>query len=293
MDSALTFHERFSPDELEEQYNLSRSRPGYEVTVIPDWMARSVAARAQMTATVDLRYGAGARQTLDIYPCGDAGAPTLVYFHGGYWQRGDKKLYSFLAQPFVQAGVSVIIVGYDLCPAVTLTRIVEQAREAMVFIWHRAAQLGINRDRITVMGHSAGGHLAEMMMGTQWPMIADDVPLDLIKAGIPISPLSLLEPVRLTLGLNAALRMDAQEAEAQSPVIHHPPVTNAPQMLAVGGIESTEFHRQAQMYVDAFASPNREMTLYVVPDVDHFDEINVLAESNSPFFAKALALITA
>ena len=290
MTDFATFHEKFSPEDFEAQYNLRTGRPDYDVTVIPDWMARSDAARAKMTCKIDIRYGEGERQLLDVYPCGDASAPTLVYFHGGYWQRGEKALYGFLAQPFVGAGVNVVVVGYDLCPNVTITRISEEAREAMAYIWRNAAELGANRDRILVMGHSAGGHITEMMMGTKWTVLGDDLPADLVKAGIPVSPLSLLEPVRLTQGLNAGIQMDAEEAERESPMLNHPPTTNAPQLVVVGGAETDEFHRQAQMYVDAFNNNDRSVDLYVVPDVDHFDELNVLVDSSSPFFQKVMAM---
>ena len=291
MQDHLTYHERFSAEEFEQQYNLREGRPDYEVTVIPDWIERSETARNNLNATLDIRYGDGEKQKLDVFHCGKPGAPTLLYFHGGYWQRGDKSVYSFLADPFNSSGVNVVIVGYDLCPSVTLTQISEQAREAIAWVWRKADEYQINRELITVMGHSAGGHITEMMMGTDWHAYADDLPTDLIYAGIPVSPLSLLEPVRLTAGLNSGIRMDAAEAEAQSPVLNHPPVTNAPQLVVVGGSETDEFHRQANMYKDLFSNDDRNIALYVVPEVDHFDELNVLADPQSPFFKHAMAIL--
>lgn len=261
------------------------------MTVIPDWVFRSEQARAELRSTLDVRYGDGEKQKLDVYHSNDIDGPTLVYVHGGYWQRGDKSVYSFLAQPFVEAGVNVVIIGYDLCPSVTITRISQEAREALAYIWRNADDLGINRDRITVMGHSAGGHIAEMMMGTDWPAYGDDLPGDLVRAAIPISPLSLLEPVRRTKGLNVGIQMDEAEAAAQSPMLHHPPLTNAPQLVVVGGAETDEFHRQSQMYVDAFGNAERAIEMYVVPDVDHFDELNVLSDVESPFFRKVMAIL--
>lgn len=291
MSDPLTYHTRFSPEDFDAQYNLRAGRPDYEVTVIPGWTKDSEAARSSLTCRLDIRYGTGEKQKIDVFSCGDAGAPTLVYFHGGYWQRGDKSIYSFLAVPFVAAGVNVIVAGYDLCPTVTITRISEEAREAMAFIWRNATDLGLNRDRITVMGHSAGGHITQMMMATDWTAFGDDLPHDLIKAGIPVSPLSYLEPVRLTEALNAGIRMDAAEAEAESPMTHHSPATQVPQMVVVGGAETDEFHRQARMYVDAFNTDTRAVSLYIVPDVDHFEELNVLADPSSTFFSKTCAML--
>ncbi len=289
MSDHLTYHTRFSPDEFELQYNLRLGRPDYEETVIPDWIHRSEQARESLSSTLDVRYGEGEKQKLDVFTCGDTSAPTLIYFHGGYWQRGDKSIYSYLAVPFTAAGVNVVVAGYDLCPDVSITQISQQAREAIVFVYQNSERHALNAQRITVMGHSAGGHITQMMMGTAWREF--DLPADTIKAGIPVSPLSFLEPVRLTAGLNSGIRMDEEEARLQSPMLHHQPVTDSPQLVVVGGAETDEFHRQASMYVDAFGSADRLIEQYVVPDVDHFDELNVLASADSEFFQKSLALI--
>ena len=291
MKDALTYHTRFTPDEFNTQYNLRAGRPDYEETVIPSWERGSAQARESLSCTLDVVYGEGPKQKLDVFYCGDETAPVLVYFHGGYWQRGDKSIYSFLALPFVEAGVNVVVVGYDLCPAVSITRITEQARESLLYTWSHATELRINRHRITVMGHSAGGHITQMMMATDWSNLAEGLPADLIKAGIPVSPLSYLEPVRLTQALNAGIRMDAKEAHGQSPMTNHPPVTNAPQLVVVGGAETDEFHRQARMYVDEYGDSERSIGLYIVPDVDHFDELNVLADTNSPLFNKTCQML--
>ena len=291
MDNALTFHNRFTAEQFNSEYNLRAGRPDYEVTVIPDWQQRSTLAINSLDARLNIRYGEGERQMLDVFSCGSVDAATLVYVHGGYWQRGDKSVYSFLAVPFVGAGVNVVVLGYDLCPAVSVTRISEEAREAVHHLWVNANELGLNRNRISVMGHSAGGHITQMMMATDWPSFDSALPKDLIKSGIPVSPLSYLEPVRLTEALNAGLLMDAQEADDQSPMTKHPPITNAPQLVVVGGAETSEFHRQMNMYVNAYQSAERTIDSYIVPGVDHFDELNVLADTNSEFFKKTLALI--
>ncbi|SFF26453.1 arylformamidase [Sulfitobacter brevis] len=291
MTDPLTLHEGRDPDWFDAQYNLRAGRPDYEETVIPGWIAASQAARDTLDCMLDVRYADGEKQLLDVFRCGDPTAPTLIWIHGGYWQRGDKSIYSFLATPFVQKGVNVVVVGYDLCPAVTMTRICEELREALTYVWHEAPKMGINRDRITVMGHSAGGHLTQMMMATDWPAREAALPADLIKSGIPVSPLSYLEPVRLTLALNANLRMNTSEAIAESPMSNHPPVTNASQLVVVGGAETDEFHRQSHMYQDKFATDERPIEMYVVPNVDHFDELNVLADPASPFFVKTCAML--
>ena len=237
----LKYHSRFSAKEFDNQYNLRAGRPDYEVTVIPNWELKSASVRQEIDCNLNIIYGSGENQKIDIFYCGEKSAPTLLYFHGGYWQRGNKSIYSFLAKPYTLSGVNVVIVGYDLCPDVSITRISEEAREAILFVWKKGKDFKLNPNRIVVMGHSAGGHITQMMMGTKWSNLDRRVPNDLIKAGIPISPLSYLEPVRLTEALNAGIRMDELEAETQSPMTQHPPVTNAPQLVAVGGLETTGY----------------------------------------------------
>ncbi len=290
MPDAANVYNDFTADEVEAQYNLRAGRPDYETTVIPDWVERSLRARETLGGKIDLVYGPSERQKIDLFSAGEPDAPTLIYFHGGYWQRGEKAIYSFLAETFVKQGVNVAVAGYDLCPAVSITTISAQAREAVAWIWRNAAELGIARDRITVMGHSAGGHITGMMMGTDWTTLAGDLPLDLIRAGMPISPLNDLEPLRFT-SLNDNVRMDAVEAKKESPM-NHPPVTDAPQVVITGGAETDEFQRQADMYVEAFATSSRPIARYVVPDCDHFDELNALAQDNSEVFAKCMDLIS-
>ena len=71
----------------------------------------------------------------------------------------------------------------------------------------------------------------------------------------------------------------------------HPPVTNAPQLVAVGGAETTEFHRQAKMYIEAYSSNERVIDFFEVPHVDHFDALNILENPQSTFFKKTISLI--
>ena len=288
MENPLTYHLRFTPDELNKQYNLRAVRLDVDITVINRWVSESKSARESLNCEVDIRYGEGCKQKLDIFHCGDSSASTLVYFHGGYWQGGDKSIYSFMASTLNKASVNFIVVGYDLCPEVTVTHISDEAREAIIYVWRNAKNYKINQQRITVMGHSAGGHIAQMMMATCWPEFGCDLPKDLVKAAILISPISYLEPVRLTSALNANLRMSKAEAKSQSPLTNHPPITNAPQLIFVGSTETSEFKRQAKIYLDAYSTKERKIELLVVPGVDHFDILKVLMDPSSSFFKKII-----
>ena len=274
----------YSPQELERQYNVRDSRADYETKIVPDWIKRSAITRTNLKSAIDISYGKSEKQKLDFFSSADINSPTVIFFHGGYWQRGDKSVYSFLANSFVKNNINFLAVGYDLCPKISITQIVSQAQEAIVWIWQNANKLEINKDKFIVSGHSAGGHITGMMMGTEWNKISSDLPNNLILAGIPISALNLLEPIRHTT-LNDALKMDKEEAKSQSP-IYLPPRTNAQQLIVYGANETDEFHRQSNIYYEKFKSEERKIERFIVPEADHFDEMNDLSNESSEFFKK-------
>ncbi len=274
----------YSPQELERQYNVRDSRADYETKIVPDWIKRSAITRTNLKSAIDISYGKSEKQKLDFFSSADINSPTVIFFHGGYWQRGDKSVYSFLANSFVKNNINFLAVGYDLCPKISITQIVLQAQEAIVWIWQNANKLEINKDKFIVSGHSAGGHITGMMMGTEWNKISSDLPNNLILAGIPISALNLLEPIRHTT-LNDALKMDKEEAKSQSP-IYLPPKTNAQQLIVYGANETDEFHRQSNIYYEKFKSKERKIERFIVQDADHFDEMNDLSNESSKFFKK-------
>ena len=274
----------YSSQELEKQYNVRDSRTDYETKIIPDWIDRSILTRKNLKSSIGIPYGKSEKQKLDFFSSHNKDAPTVIFFHGGYWQRGDKSVYSFLANSFVNNNINFLTVGYDLCPIISITEIVLQAQEAIVWIWKNASKLEINKNKFIVSGHSAGGHITGMMMGTEWNKISSDLPNDLILAGIPISALNLLEPIRHT-SLNDALKMNKEEAKSQSP-IYLTPKTNAPQLVVYGANETDEFHRQSNIYYEKFKSKERKIERFIVPEADHFDEMNDLSNKKSEFFKK-------
>jgi arylformamidase len=237
----------------------------------------------------DLAYGPGARERLDLFlPQADA-APLLAYLHGGYWQWNDKEPFAFLGEQLIPAGAAFANIEYTLCPDVSLSELTNQARRAIAYLWREAGQFGYDRGRIVVCGHSAGGQLTAMMMATDWPGFAGDLPTNVVAAGLPISGIYDLEPIRLT-PLNDLVGMDTAEARAQSPMFMAPP-TKAPMVVVAGGAESEEFIRQAE----DFAARWREHGVAaesIVPDgLDHFTVLDTLAEADHAVYNAAARLL--
>ena len=286
----MTLYKGMDAETLEAEYNLVARRGADFPDLVERWLTRSANHRETSGAKVDLAYGDGDREKLDFFYGGDPNGPVVIYIHGGYWQRGDKNMYSFVTEGFIRHGVSVAMLNYNLTPSVRMGQIPPQIRQAVAWTWHHASDLGFSKDKLYVMGHSAGGHLTAMMMATDWPNFDAGLPTDLVRGGIPISGVFELEPLVHTT-LNTGPQMDIAEAQAESPCFI-PPVTNAPQLVVVGGGETAEFLRQSDDYVAQYQTSERKMERYDVPNDDHFDELERLTEDDSVFFQKSLAFVT-
>jgi arylformamidase len=272
--------------ELEKGYNVRLLRDDMP-QLFEGWTARSEAFRADAHMRLDCPYDTGPRDKLDLFRCGDKAAPLFVFIHGGYWQRGDKSVFSFIAQPFIERGVDVALIGYQLCPETDMTSMVGQIRKAMIWLWRNAGPHGMSADRINICGHSAGGHLTTMMLATEWRQFGDDLPVDLIKTAIPMSGLYQLEPLLHTT-INDALAMDVEDAHTNSPYFLQPP-TDAPLLVTIGGDESPQLHWQTDQFVAHWGRYSVPIETHVEPGVDHFDLANRLASSDSEIFNKVHA----
>lgn len=121
-----------------------------------------------VTREIDIRYGADPRQRLDIYlPKNPANAPIAIFIYGGSWQRGAKETYLFAASALARRGIVVVVPDYTLYPDAGFPRFLEDAAVATAWTadWaHRnAGTRGTSADRLVLMGHSAGAHIAAML----------------------------------------------------------------------------------------------------------------------------------
>jgi arylformamidase len=276
--------EKLSLSQLYNNRELVPEHPQF----LARWAESSARARSTMSCSLDRRYGEQPGETIDIFPARKGDGTCMMFIHGGYWRALDKKDFSFLAPAWVDAGVSLAIVNYDLCPRVTMDEIVRQMLRASRWLWLHAEDYGMDQDRLYVAGHSAGGHLTAMLMAAIWPAFDHALPKDLWKGGLAISGLYDLRPIREVDWLNGDLRLDEATALKLSPAFL-PPATRAPVMTSVGGDESREFLRQNALlgsrWRGVFAGD------IAMPGTNHFSVIDGLAEQRSALFAGARRLM--
>ena len=253
-----------------------------------EWIARfgaeSARARAELPLSFDVPYGAHHAERLDVFPAARPGpAPVHVFIHGGYWHRMDKADFSFVVRGLRPAGAVTVVLNYGLVPSIDLDELVRQCRAAIAWIQRHAREWGGDPDRITVSGHSAGGHLVAMLLATDWS--AFGAPGDVVKAGCAISGLYDLEPIRLCY-LNEVLKLTPEIARRHSPV-HLAPARPTPLVLALGGAEGAEYHRQTDDLMSAWRPRGVPIEVMDLPGHDHF---SIVAELQSPFSPLARAI---
>jgi len=249
-----------------------------------DWSARwndkSAEVRASRGATLDIRYGAKARERLDLFSSGAKDAPLFVFIHGGYWQRNDKDMFAFVAEGPVARGINVAVPGYTLAPQASLTEIVAEMERALTFLSAQADALGFDRNAIFVGGWSAGGHLTAAV--AKHPAF---------RGGVPMSGVYDLEPIALT-DINDLLSLTPAEIEILSP-LKTLTDKSPPLRVMVGGAELPELRRQAATFVATTQARGLPVTLTELPGHHHFSILDELARPDGALTDALVELVAA
>lgn len=196
---------------LDRAYNARLAVPDH-MRWFSDWRAKSTHARATLKAHCDLQFDPANNGTTDFFPAEGLAskAPCLIFIHGGYWRSMDKSDFSFIAPPWVACGAHVLIPNYMLCPQANLEDIVTQIRGHYQWVLRESEQLNIDPSRLLLVGHSAGAHLAAMILG--------DPTLKSPAAMLGLSGIYDLIPL-LQTSINADLNLSESAARTLSPAL--------------------------------------------------------------------------
>ncbi|NXR15408.1 KFA formamidase, partial [Semnornis frantzii] len=268
---------------LGDQYSPSHWSPrlGRDTIIqahIATMAAATQRAQANVQTALHIPYGYGDREKLDIYfpPDSSETFSVLVYIHGGYWQCLSKEESGFAAPPLVSQGVGVVVVGYDIAPKGHMDAMVLQVRRSIAFLVQRYSRIR----GVYLCGHSAGAHLAAMVLSTDWTeygVVPD------IKGAVLVSGVYDLEPILHTY-VNDELNMTREVAQRNSPMWCIAPAASVAVacevLVAVAQHDSPEFRRQSQEYGQALRAAGWSVSMMDLASVDHFDIIEKLSEES-------------
>ncbi len=279
----MTFSWRELPrEEMDRHFNPRVAVPDAQAH-LDRYAARSAEARRHIPGRYDLRYGQRPKETLDVHTPESASAalPLVVFVHGGYWRALDKSDHSFVVPPLLASGAVVANVNYDLCPSVTLDEMVDEIGNAVRFCARHAGEWGADPQRLYLLGHSAGAHLAA-------EMLLSDPPADGIQAMAGIT--GIYEPeIILGVSVNEEAQVSPEVATRRTCLGRtfrlRPRV-----LLAVGGDEPAGWRAQSHAFAGACRDAGLDTRLEVVPGANHFTVLERVLDPGEPVHRALTAL---
>src|SRR6516162_3775986 len=211
----------------------------------------SAATRKRIGEPLRFAYGPTPIEALDVFPVGGAkgAGPVAIFVHGGAWRTGSASDYSFVAEPFVRAGGNFVVLDFTTVDDAggSLFPMVEQVRRAIGWVYHNADKFGGDRERLYLISHSSGSHLAGCAVTHDWAK--EGLPRDILKGATVSGGMYDLKPVRLSKRSKYVKFTDAME-EALS-AIRHLDRLATPLIVSYGTYETPEFQRQARDFAAA------------------------------------------
>ena len=207
----------------------------------PLQMISNISPARHYELTPDVAYGDHKRQTLNVYAPTTTGprtsetlSPVVIYFYGGGWRRGSKEKYEFVASSLTKAGYLVVVPDYRVHPDVTFPAFVEDGARAVAWAKQHATRYGGDADKLFLMGHSAGAHIAALLsMDARFLAEHDLDPADL-RGFIGLSgPYDFL-PIKA----GYLLEVFPEESRRQSQPIEFVTAAAPPTLLIHGGDDS-------------------------------------------------------
>ena len=273
--------------ELDAAYDQAKYAANLQ-QIVKRYATNSEAVRARIGAPKRFSYGTTPVEALDVYATRRANAPIHVFIHGGAWRSGLARDYAFPAELFVNAGahyvvpdfVSVTDAGGNLMP------MADQVRRAVAWVQRNAKSFGGDPDRIYVSGHSSGGHLAGVVLVTDWRK-EFNLPADTVKGGLLCSGMFDLKPARLSARSSYVKFTDEMEQALSTQ--RHLDRLNCPVIIAYGTLETPEFQRQSRDFAAAVKSAGKPAQLVVGEGYNHFEMAETLASPYGLLGRAALA----
>jgi arylformamidase len=273
--------------ELDDAYDQSKYAPNL-AQIVRRYGTNSEAVRTRLGAPTRIAYGATPIEGMDLYRTQRTNAPVHVFIHGGAWRGQTAAVSAYAAETFVHAGAHYIALDFNnvLETKGDLMAMADQVRRAVAHVYKNAASFGGDPGRLYLSGHSSGGHLAGVVLTTNWEKNFG-LPKDVIKGALCCSGMYDLKPVRMSARSNYVTFTD--EAEQALSSQRHLELLNAPVIVTYGTLETPEFQRQSRDFAAAVKAAGKPVELLVGDGYNHFEMPETLANPYGLLGRAALA----
>jgi arylformamidase len=269
-----------SAEQVEQQFNPRVAVPQAQ-RHLDRYASRSAEARQRIGGEFDIRYGDKPKQTLDWHRAATADRPIVLFIHGGYWRKLDKSDHSFIVPFFLDAGHSVVNLNYDLCPDVSLDEIVQESIAGLIYCYRHFGQ------KIVLMGHSAGAHLAAMLLAQDWQKLG--LAPDAITGSVLLT--GIYEPeLVLRISVNQDVQLTAAIAE-RNDCLKQPPQSHSPILAAAGALEPEGWIDQTRRYAEHCKLAGVKVEYKVEPGANHFSLLEMACDAEQALGQKVLKFI--
>ena len=280
----------YDRDGLDREYDNAKKLPKEVLLVYRKrWKSQNEQARSKLSCDLDIRYQQDGVEKLDVFFPVTKNAPVQIYIHGGYWHSNDKSDCSYIALGFVEQGCVCVIINYTLVPSARIDEQVKQCAEAVRWVKRNIAAFGGDPNNIHVTGHSAGGHLAAMLLAKS--ALVPDANQLAIRSVSSLSGIYDLEPIRLCF-LNEILNLTELDVTQLSPVRHAPASTDSRLLLVTGSLEGDEYAQQIKDLVAAWRPYLHHIETKLADGFDHFTIRGELDDAENPILRIILQHMT-
>ncbi|HTV37946.1 MAG TPA: alpha/beta hydrolase [Xanthobacteraceae bacterium] len=238
-------------------------------------LANSALALERLGKPERYAYGPTPIEGVDVYRSGKANAPVAIFVHGGAWRNGAASEFTYLAEPFVRLGAHFVVLDFTNVDNAggSLFPMVEQVRRAVGWVFRNAEKFGGDRNRLHLISHSSGSHLAGCTVTHDWAK--DALPLDILKGATLSSGMYDLKPVRLSKRSKYVKFTDEMEQELSA--MRHLDRLHTPLVLSYGTYETPEFQRQTREFAAAVKAAGKPVELMVGEGYNHFEMLETVA----------------
>lgn len=283
---ALAQRERLPAECRQEIVQLCRGAEGgfrqclrTALPKLSDPCRKAIGARdmAPIPGAVEHAFGTDPKQRLDLLrPASATKAPVLLFIHGGGWSIGDKRHAAApKARHFTADGWAFASANYRLVPQATVEQQAADVASAIAWLRANAAKQSLDPDRIVLMGHSAGAHLAALVGTNPQFLQAAGVPLGSVKGIILLDGAGYDVPTQASAEMNivrpmyeAAFSTDPKRQAALSPT-RHASSPNVDRWLILPIERRTDSQAQSKGLADALSRAGANATVVAVPGESH------------------------